>query len=41
MIPIEANPAIMNHKVYEARCSSNVNQCKFSDLNGVVLACAG
>lgn len=32
---------IMNHKVYEARCSSNVNQQKFSDLNVVVLACAG
>lgn len=32
---------VWNHKVYEARCSSNVNQCKSSDLNGVVLTCAG
>lgn len=32
---------VMNHKVYEARCSSNVNQCSFSDLNRVVLTCAG
>lgn len=38
---MKANSAVMNHKVYEARCSSNANQCKFSDLNGVVLTCAG
>lgn len=41
VIPMKANSAVMNHKVYEARCSSNANQCKFSDLNGVVLTCAG
>lgn len=29
---------VLNHK---ARCSAHVNQCKFSDLNGVVLTCAG
>lgn len=38
---MKANSAVMNHKVYEARCSSNVNHCKFSDLNRVVLTCAG